>query len=191
MQDHGMTFVELAKFIGTRWSLQSPDERNTWTSTASKAKTQYQERLSLYETTPQYLQHKQYLQDFKNQQKHSLEVQRDFVARNKVTSHVKKPSEPRKDVANLEPQTTPQQQEQVTACATEGNTRYPEIDQCDETKHSSPASLRTGCWMPNCAVSNDGDDEIRIEDCARKDPSMSTTTTQSEVSQYFRMVLHL
>jgi hypothetical protein len=196
MQDHGMTFVELAKSVGTRWAMQSADERNTWALAALKEKLRFQDQLQLYGGTQEYLQYQEYLQDFKNQHNSSGQAQQSSKAR---SSHVnKQPSEPTGGDAILGSQTMSlqQRQGQTTVWATDGNTlvgsdKEPvaEADRCEEMKRSlpPPSLFRADCANPNRAASIKGHGETQIRDCA----SMSTTRVDHSQSQYFQTVLHI
>ncbi|KUJ10832.1 uncharacterized protein LY89DRAFT_739818 [Mollisia scopiformis] len=192
MQDDNMTFVELAKLVGARWAILSPDERNTFLS-ASKAKLRFQDQLRLYTGTEEHLRYQQYLQGFKNQHDSSGQAQQSSEARN---SHMnEQPSEPTRDDAILGSQTTPlqRQQGQTTGGATDGHTlvgsgerTLAKVDRYEEMKSSSPVSclFQANCANPNHAVPIEGHGENQIRDCA------STSTTRLDNSQYFRTVLH-
>jgi hypothetical protein len=170
-----MMFVELAKLVGARWSMQSSNERSTWISKALEAKLLFEEQLRPYKETPEYSQYQQYLQGFKNRHK---------------PSYIDKNSEPTRKVTLLGALNTQRQQLQTTVCATDHNIQSeertrPEVDQCVETKHSIPASLlRTDCASPNLAELTGNIEEYTS-------PFPSASTMRLEKSQYFRTVLHI
>jgi hypothetical protein len=62
-QDH--SFTEIAKLVGERWQVLSPDIRDACERQAAAAKEKYYNELSEYKKTPQYSQYQQYLADFK------------------------------------------------------------------------------------------------------------------------------
>jgi hypothetical protein len=188
-----MTFVELAKLVGTRWGMQSLNDRDTWTSRALEAKLRFEDQLRLYKETTEYSQHQQYLQGFKNRHNPSSPVEHISEGRNKVASHIDTHSEPTKTVASLEFLLTQRQEVQEIACATDDNTRSkertpPKLHQCVGMNHSLPAPfLRTDYGNPNLEELIDGHEVEETEDSASSFPCV--TTRPLEESQYFRTVL--
>ena len=86
-KDHDMTFVDFPNILA-KDQRRSFLQKNTSTSIVSQAKMHFQDQLIVYESTAPYLQYQQYLQDFKDKNDASLQLQRDLEARTKVTFHM-------------------------------------------------------------------------------------------------------
>jgi hypothetical protein len=65
LRGQDLSFTEIAKLVGERWQVLSPEIRDTCERQASTAKEKYYNELSEYKKTPQYAQYQQYLADFK------------------------------------------------------------------------------------------------------------------------------
>lgn len=72
----GLTFTELAKETGKRWSALSPEERAyTWETPVADRLNKYKEELESYKQTDAYRKYQAYLDEFKRQQ-HNAEATR-------------------------------------------------------------------------------------------------------------------
>jgi hypothetical protein len=60
-----LSFADIAKIVGERWQVLSPDARDTCDKQAATAKEKYYQQLSEYKKTLQYSQYQQYLAEFK------------------------------------------------------------------------------------------------------------------------------
>ncbi|KAF2499378.1 hypothetical protein BU16DRAFT_269122 [Lophium mytilinum] len=60
-----LSFTEIAKAVGERWQVLSPDARETCESQANSAKEKYYTELAEYKKTPQYDAYQKYLEEFK------------------------------------------------------------------------------------------------------------------------------
>lgn len=60
-----LSFADIAKIVGERWQVLSPDEREKCDRRAAEAKERYYHLLSEYKKTPQYAQYQVYLAEFK------------------------------------------------------------------------------------------------------------------------------
>ncbi|KAF2759323.1 hypothetical protein EJ05DRAFT_527525 [Pseudovirgaria hyperparasitica] len=60
-----LTFTEIAKVVGERWQVLSPDAREGYEREANTAKEKYYAELAEYKKTPQYAEYQEYLKEFK------------------------------------------------------------------------------------------------------------------------------
>lgn len=60
-----LSFADIAKIVGERWQVLSPEEREKCDRRAAEAKERYYQLLSEYKKTPQYAQYQVYLAEFK------------------------------------------------------------------------------------------------------------------------------
>lgn len=60
-----LSFTEIAKVVGERWQVLSPDSREVFERQANSAKEKYYAELGEYKKTPQYSEYQEYLKDFK------------------------------------------------------------------------------------------------------------------------------
>ncbi|KAF2804318.1 uncharacterized protein BDZ99DRAFT_154940 [Mytilinidion resinicola] len=60
-----LSFTEIAKVVGERWQVLSPDAREACESQANGAKEKYYTELAEYKKTPQYDAYQKYLEEFK------------------------------------------------------------------------------------------------------------------------------
>ncbi|CAM0139861.1 unnamed protein product, partial [Umbelopsis sp. WA50703] len=68
LKNYNMSFTDLAKIVGDRWKSISPDEKEIYERTATKAKEEYLEALAKYEKTDEHKDYQQYLIDFRIKQ---------------------------------------------------------------------------------------------------------------------------
>jgi hypothetical protein len=54
LKNYNMSFTDLAKIVGDRWKSISPDEKEIYERTATKAKEEYLEALAKYEKTDEH-----------------------------------------------------------------------------------------------------------------------------------------
>ena len=60
-----LSFTEIAKTVGERWQILSPEEKEPYERQASAAKEVYNTEMAKHKRTPQYQEYMQYLADFK------------------------------------------------------------------------------------------------------------------------------
>jgi hypothetical protein len=65
LKSQELSFTEIAKVVGERWQVLSPESRDVYERQASTAKRKYYTELAEYKKTPQYLEYQEYLKDFK------------------------------------------------------------------------------------------------------------------------------
>ncbi|KAL8773137.1 MAG: hypothetical protein Q9209_001813 [Squamulea sp. 1 TL-2023] len=72
LKSDNLSFTEIAKRVGERWQMLSPEERVPYEGKAASAKEEYLAELAQYKKTQQFREHAQYLVEFKA--KHSSEA---------------------------------------------------------------------------------------------------------------------
>ncbi|KAJ9645147.1 hypothetical protein H2199_003151 [Coniosporium tulheliwenetii] len=60
-----LSFTEIAKTVGERWQVLSPNYRDKYERQAAAAKEKYYTELAEYKKTPEHAQYQEYLADFK------------------------------------------------------------------------------------------------------------------------------
>jgi len=65
LKGQGLSFTEIAKIVGERWQVLSPEAREACESQANAAKEKYYPELAEYKKTPQYDAYQKYLEEFK------------------------------------------------------------------------------------------------------------------------------
>jgi hypothetical protein len=65
LRGQDLSFTEIAKLVGERWQVLSPEIRDTCERQAATAKERYYSELSEYKKTIQYARYQQYLSEFK------------------------------------------------------------------------------------------------------------------------------
>jgi SAM domain (Sterile alpha motif)/HMG (high mobility group) box len=63
-----LSFVEISKLVGERWQRLSPEERETWTSTAAEQKSRYITELAEYQQSKEYQHYQDSLRMAKTKQ---------------------------------------------------------------------------------------------------------------------------
>ena len=65
LKGQDLSFTEIAKLVGERWQLLTPEEREPFEREATTAKEKYYAQLAEYKKTPQYKEYQEYLADFR------------------------------------------------------------------------------------------------------------------------------
>jgi hypothetical protein len=65
LKDQELSFTEIAKAVGERWQVLSPESREACESQANAAKEKFYTELAEYKKTPQYDAYQKYLEEFK------------------------------------------------------------------------------------------------------------------------------
>ncbi|KAG2203905.1 hypothetical protein INT47_007488 [Mucor saturninus] len=68
LKDYGMSFVEIAKYVGDQWKNLSINQKQQYERTAMRAKDLYIEELHAYSQTDDYKKYQIYLNNFKSEQ---------------------------------------------------------------------------------------------------------------------------
>ncbi|KAF2098548.1 hypothetical protein NA57DRAFT_75788 [Rhizodiscina lignyota] len=65
LKGQDLSFADIAKIVGERWQVLSPESREACDKQASAAKEKYYQQLAEYKKTPEYSQYQVYLAEFK------------------------------------------------------------------------------------------------------------------------------
>jgi hypothetical protein len=65
LKAESLSFTEIAKVVGERWQVLSPESREVYERQANGAKDKYYAELAEYKKTPQYAEYQEYLKEFK------------------------------------------------------------------------------------------------------------------------------